>query len=367
MNSESFSAVVLAGGFSARMGCDKAELLLRGKSLIQHQVERFRTIGIEDIMVSGYSKSLPGTRPVPDLIPHRGPLSGLHAALLAAKNAAVIVLAVDTPLVPPELLTTLMKAHRSGVTLVTCGGKQEPLIGIYDSALASVCEALLQGENSSIRVLLCHAKVTCLEYEGDPFLLTNCNTPEDFARIQAYSKRKHILICGKRNSGKSELFDRLLRACRIPVYGFRTGIADTDADGRHYIHMLPVTESTAYPDDSNLVCICNMREREVRLDVFNTLGVKLLREAKPGGILVMDELGFIEQEAEDFCSEVLRALDGKIPILATVREGSLEVEFLTRVKSHPQAALYSVTPERVEDLYQELLPIVEEWNQVSIC
>ena len=29
---------------------------------------------------------------------------------------------------------------------------------------------------------------------------------------------KHLLLCGRRNSGKTALFNRLLARCRMPVY-----------------------------------------------------------------------------------------------------------------------------------------------------
>ena len=97
-----------------------------------------------------------------------------------------------------------------------------------------------------------------------------------------------------------------------------------------------------------------------------SLGVRLL-EAKPDGILVMDELGFMEAEAKAFCEAVLRCLDGDIPVLATVRAGDLGSSFLDRVRTHPKAELYNVSPERADDLYNRLYPIVEGWNEVLKC
>ena len=96
-----FSGVVLAGGMSSRMGRSKPELLLRGKTLLQWQVEKLRRLGIADILISGSRCFwLPGTRTVPDILPQRGPLGGLHACLDQAENSRCVVLGVDTPLVP---------------------------------------------------------------------------------------------------------------------------------------------------------------------------------------------------------------------------------------------------------------------------
>ena len=177
---------------------------------------------------------------------------------------------------------------------------------------------------------------------------------------------KHILICGKRNSGKTELFERLLKACRMPVYGFQSCITATREDGFHEIHMFAIEDRERRPMEENLIGICNRRERKVNLPVFETLGVSLL-EAKPDGILVMDELGFMEAEAPAFVDAVLRRLDGDNPVLATVRAGDLGSDFLDRVRMHPKAALYTVSPEKADALYEELLPVIEEWNEVLPC
>ena len=71
--------------------------------------------------------------------------------------------------------------------------------------------------------------------------------------------------------------------------------------------------------------------------------------------------------AKAFCEAVLRRLDGDIPVLATVRAGDLGSSFLDRVRTHPKAELYHVSPEQADGLYDRLLPIVEGWNEVLKC
>ncbi|MBR3585763.1 MAG: NTP transferase domain-containing protein, partial [Oscillospiraceae bacterium] len=85
MKAKNISGIVLAGGFSKRMGTDKAELKLGGMTLLELQVRKLQQIGITDIMVSGYGKPVEGTRAIEDIYPHKGPMSGIHACLKAAK------------------------------------------------------------------------------------------------------------------------------------------------------------------------------------------------------------------------------------------------------------------------------------------
>ena len=174
-------------------------------------------------------------------------------------------------------------------------------------------------------------------------------------------EQKHILICGRRNSGKTELFTRLLAACRMPVYGFSTEIANTREDGYHEIYMFPAGQTDLPCTEENHIGDCNMSRRTINTDVFETLGLQLL-EAKPDGIIAMDELGFMETGAVNFCARVLELLDGDIPVLATAKAGGPVMEFLDRVHHHPKVMRYEVTEQNAEALYEELLPVVESWN-----
>ena len=182
----SFSAMILAGGLSTRMGRSKAELDFGGQRLIAHQAEKLRALGITDIVIAGYPEPVPGTRYAPDRYPHCGPMSGIHAGLAAIQNDAALVLAVDTPLVPDALLLALLRRHEAGATVVTLFGEPEPLIGVYDRAMAELCEQALRQGKASVRRFLKETGYTPLPYEGDPFLLSNCNTPAEYRAVCAY-------------------------------------------------------------------------------------------------------------------------------------------------------------------------------------
>ena len=181
MNTESrFSAAVLAGGRSTRMGRDKAALRLNGRSLAEHQTEKLKALGLTDLMLSGWPEAIAGARFVPDVIPALGPLSGIHACLCASAHDAVLFLSVDVPLVPAEDLQSLLDAHRGGITLLSVDGVPQPRIGVYDRGLRAEAEAILRSENTAVRRLFEQHPPRLVPYEGDPALLRNCNTPADY-------------------------------------------------------------------------------------------------------------------------------------------------------------------------------------------
>lgn len=178
------TGIILAGGASSRMGQNKAELQLQGTSLLAWQTEKLRKLGITDILLSGQNcPVLPDTRVIPDVYPGRGPLSGLHACLKAAKNSSCLVLSVDVPMVPLSALSQLCRAHDSGATVLCHKGAVEPLIGIYDKNLSEAIEGLIQKGSAPVRALKDLTSWNTWEYLGPDALLHNCNTPQDFSYV----------------------------------------------------------------------------------------------------------------------------------------------------------------------------------------
>ena len=94
------SGIILAGGKSTRMGVDKADLVLDGKTLLEIQIDKMMDMHLTDIMVSGYRGSSPRIKYIEDLVKGMGPLGGLQACFAAADCSDCLVLSVDTPLIP---------------------------------------------------------------------------------------------------------------------------------------------------------------------------------------------------------------------------------------------------------------------------
>lgn len=171
---------------------------------------------------------------------------------------------------------------------------------------------------------------------------------------------KHILICGAKGAGKSTLIRKLCMAANAPIYGYCTKmLSSADADGLFpiYIHPAWQAEAERAYGSANLIGRCDGRMHDVHTNVFDTLGVEYIAAAKPGGYIIMDELGFMEKTAETFKRAVFNALDGDIPVIAAVK-ARYDVDFLNRVRTHEKAQLYTITPENRDALYAELLGII---------
>lgn len=170
---------------------------------------------------------------------------------------------------------------------------------------------------------------------------------------------KHILITGAKSAGKSTLVERLLAHWEKPVYGFVTRSTGRDERGFHSIYIHPAA-GPRHTGEENHIGDCCYGSRTTHPEVFTRLGVQFLRHGTDG-ILVMDELGFMETGSAEFCREVLGCFDGDTPVLAVCKDKP-GVAFLEQVRSHPKAQLYTLTPENREELYHTLLPVLEEWS-----
>lgn len=173
------------------------------------------------------------------------------------------------------------------------------------------------------------------------------------------SSKKHILICGERNAGKTTLIEKLIKELDVPVYGFFTRKFKADKEGSYSIHIFSPAETEFKKTAANHVGGSDGRQCRANISAFDNLGVELLRQ-RPG-IVVMDELGVLETGSSRFCNSVLEHLDVDGHVIATIK-AKYGVEFLDKVRSHPKAELYNITVENRDSLYNELLPIIRSWN-----
>jgi molybdenum cofactor guanylyltransferase len=142
-----FSAVILAGGRSQRMGQDKAWLMLEGKPLIARQIELARGLGAEEVFLSGRAgtdyDSL-GCRVLRDRVVDAGPLAGIESALAAISSPLLLVLAVDLPrMTALPLRRLLVCCTETRGAIPRFNHQPEPLAAVYPQSALQVVRELL--------------------------------------------------------------------------------------------------------------------------------------------------------------------------------------------------------------------------------
>src|SRR5579863_6478488 len=142
---------VLAGGRSSRMGCDKALLQCDGKTLLERALATVGSVAQNAAIVGDADKYSQFGRVVEDIYRNCGPLGGIHAALTASETDYNLMLAVDMPFIPHELLEFLIVRARSSRSIVTApeaDGRLQPLCAVYHQQFLTVAEqALTRREN----------------------------------------------------------------------------------------------------------------------------------------------------------------------------------------------------------------------------
>ena len=184
---ERYSLLLLAGGKSARMGTSKAELLFDGKTFLEHMLDKARALGITRCYISGYDARREDVQTVWDVYPDRGPLSGIHASLRAMDTPYCLVLPVDAPKLPIEVLEALLRGHETRsndkVLIWEHGVRQEPLIAVYPTAMAETIEGLIRDHAAPVFRAIDIWGFEGFRMEMPEEQIININTPELYKKL----------------------------------------------------------------------------------------------------------------------------------------------------------------------------------------
>jgi molybdopterin-guanine dinucleotide biosynthesis protein A len=199
---KSTSAIILAGGRSARMGQPKATLRLGGVTLIERTVAELAR-AFDDVVVVAAPESeaielpaLGAVTIVRDDNAYQGPVGALARGLRAARHELAFACSCDLPMLRSEVASWLMSLvdERDDAVIPQVGERLQPLHAVYRRRCAGALDAMLargerrlsaiaDGVNSGISARI----VSDAEYRrADPDGLScfNINTPADYERAK---------------------------------------------------------------------------------------------------------------------------------------------------------------------------------------
>lgn len=192
-----FSAVILAGGKSSRMGRDKALIEIQGRSLLEKICLLARQCTDEVYIITPwvekYQKIIPENCHIiqeiisPEASNPHGPLIGFAQALTHLDTDWVLLLACDLPhltaseiqkwsrdleTTPPDAIALLPKSPQGW----------EPLCGFYRRSCSPSLNQYINRGGRSFQKWLENSIVKELTV-SDRRLLFNCNTPADLEKL----------------------------------------------------------------------------------------------------------------------------------------------------------------------------------------
>ncbi len=180
--------LILVGGYSKRMGKDKAQLLYDG----ERQVERVWNL-VQQVCTESFISCRRDQRPeyIPDYplildkVSGEGPLSGILTALEKYPDKAWLTLACDMPLISEASLKQLIRERSASqliTTMINSSGEPEPLFSIWEPrCLPYLINYWVSGKRSPGKFIFDNPYQAVIP--GDPSVLTNINTPQAYHNI----------------------------------------------------------------------------------------------------------------------------------------------------------------------------------------
>ena len=169
------------------MGTVKAELLYEEKTFLEHMLDKARALGITKCYISGYESPRPDVVTIWDHYENRGPLGGIHACMKAMDTPYCLVLPVDAPRLPVEILEALITRHETRTTekvlIWEHGVRQEPLIAIYPVAMMDTIEELIREHSAPVFRSLEVWGYDRYRLELEEDIVLNVNTPQAYRRL----------------------------------------------------------------------------------------------------------------------------------------------------------------------------------------
>ena len=179
--------LVLAGGDSRRMGRTKAWLEVGETTLLRWVVDRLAP-AFSEVLVSfaepeQVHEHLP-YRLVFDRKPSAGPLAGLEAGLVAARNDITFAVACDMPYVTREIAEMAIAASLGcDAAIPRIDGRAEPTCAAYRQSAMQAITAALDSGRFRAADLAEQLDVAWLEHL-DPDLFRSLNDPPDYERFR---------------------------------------------------------------------------------------------------------------------------------------------------------------------------------------
>lgn len=184
------NALLLAGGRSRRMHCDKATLVYEGKTQLERTADLLQQFCPALYLSLRKGQHVPSKKcdlpVIEDAFGEIGPLGGILSAFATHPKEAWLVVACDLPLLGESALRHLLRErdpNRIGTAYRSANDNlPEPLCAIYEPHAFSQIQQFYQKLKMRCpRKILMQTEPKLLD-PIDPHALDNVNTPEEYKK-----------------------------------------------------------------------------------------------------------------------------------------------------------------------------------------
>ena len=187
------TGVILAGGKSLRMGLNKSFLKIGNQTIIKCTVDLMKSIFAEVVIITNTPDEYKFLN-IPmyeDIYQWKGPLAGIHSALVNSKTEKIFVISCDVPLMTKEMIKYIVD-YKTDKSIVFCeaAGYHQPLVGVYTKKILLEVEIFLSNSkinDKSFHKFLNEVDSEIINPSTLPFykddLFFNVNRKEDYSAI----------------------------------------------------------------------------------------------------------------------------------------------------------------------------------------
>lgn len=161
--------------------------------------------------------------------------------------------------------------------------------------------------------------------------------------------KKNLFLTGCKNAGKSTLINKILQSNSYSIGGFKTlPYYEKDKIRGYYISGLMENIKGNRAVISRKI---SDMESVAFLETFEIRGVEILEKSlrfQPD-LILMDELGFLENKAYKFQKYIKMCLDSPIPVLGVLKQG--DIDFLASIRKRQDVRIIEINGENRNDNY----------------
>ena len=158
----------------------------------------------------------------------------------------------------------------------------------------------------------------------------------------------HIFLTGEKQVGKSTLVSAVLSSIGLKYGGLRS-ISVFDENNDRNVYLVPAGGGNNEP--AVLAGVCSKRHiTERHPEVFDDVGYRLLEFDDDTKLVVIDEIGNMERDAERYSDRILELLDRNDVRILGVLQKKANSHLAEAIRKHPNVRIIEVTEENRDKL-----------------
>ncbi|WP_105901505.1 molybdenum cofactor guanylyltransferase MobA [Vibrio gangliei] len=192
IDKSSINWVILAGGQASRMGgSDKGLIVLHGKPLVEHIIEKLRP-QTQHIMINAnrnledYQAYAPTFSDLK--LGFLGPLAGIHSALAHSENFDWVgVVPCDSPNLPHDYIERFIRQANSATEILVAfdGVHIQPVFALYKKTVQEKLTQFLENGDRKVQLFFANCQVETVDFSDCASMFINLNTPDDLLQLSS--------------------------------------------------------------------------------------------------------------------------------------------------------------------------------------